>query len=113
MSNDQFGIPIEIGKLLASDEAEQITPSMSRIYYRLACAPSEWWDSQDTLCLRGKTEEGVSTTAWAQLVGWLGEEPDTVNKAIQWMEEKEIITYQSNKGGLAIRISLNGFFRES
>jgi hypothetical protein len=63
MSHKRIGVRQDIEELISSDEADQVTPLMTKIYYRLLVAPPDWWDSGEALRARGSTREGVSTTA--------------------------------------------------
>jgi hypothetical protein len=83
---------------------------MAKIYNRLLLAPSEWWESNEVLCVRGKYVEGVSTSAWTELVKWLGVTPKDAHKAMEWMQGKEIISYGSSQKGREMRISFEGLY---
>src|SRR5215210_169981 len=100
MSHKRIGIRKDIAELVDSDEAEEVTSLMTKIYYRLLIAPSEWWESNEALRVSGRTREAVATTtAMTELVNWLGVSPEEARKALQWMQEKEIITYLKHEGG--------------
>lgn len=106
----QIGIADDIVALLHSKEAEAVTEMMSRIYLGLVFAPSEWWDGNETRRVRGNMEEEVATTAWAELVNRLRVTPEEARKALQWMQEREIITYLEHQSGREIEISLAGLY---
>ena len=108
MWDKQLGIRQDIMELITSDEADQVTPLMSKIYYRLLLAPSEWWDSSESLRVRGSTREEVSTTAWAELVNWLRVSPEDARRALQWLHEKQIIDYRERYNGREIELSFAG-----
>lgn len=53
MSHQRIGIHRDIVELITSEEADEVTPLMSKIYYRLLAAPPEWWESKEALRVRG------------------------------------------------------------
>lgn len=106
----QIGVREDILELITSLEAEQVTELMSKIYIGLLYAPAEWWDGNETRRVRGSREEAVATTAWAELVNRLRVTPEEAQKALQWMQEKEIITYREYEGGREIEISMAGLY---
>jgi hypothetical protein len=106
----QIGVADDILALINSEEADQITEMMSKIYLGLIHAPAEWWKSNDTMQVRGSQGGEVTTTAWAELVNRLRVTPEEAQKALQWMQEKEIITYREYEGGREIEISLAGLY---
>lgn len=110
MSHKQIGVREDIAEMIVSEEADEATPLMAKIYYRLLLAPLEWWEDGETLCVRGKDREGVLTTAWTELVNWLNVSTEVAHKAIEWMRGKEVLTYQSNRNGREIRISFEGLY---
>jgi hypothetical protein len=110
MSPKQIGVRHDIFELITSLEAEQVTEMMSKIYLRLVRAPAAWWESNDTVRVRGSREEEVATTAWAELVNYLGVTPEEARKALEWMQEKEIITYREHQSGREIEIFMAGLY---
>jgi len=110
MSHKRIGIRKDIAELVDSYEAEAVTSLMTNIYYRLLVAPSEWWESNEALRVRGGTREGISTTAWAELVNWLRVPTDEAHKALDWMNEKKIIDYRTHQSGREIEISFEGLY---
>jgi len=106
----QIGIADDIVALLHSKEAEEVTEMMGRIYLGLVFAPSEWWDGNETRRVRGGKGDEVATTAWAELVNYLRVTAEEARKALEWMQEKEIITYLEHEGGREIEISLVGLY---
>jgi hypothetical protein len=83
---------------------------MTKIYYRLLVAPSDWWESSEALRVRGSTRETVPTTAWAELVNWLRVSPEEASKALHWLTEKKAIHYLQHQGGREIEISFEGLY---
>ncbi len=83
---------------------------MAKIYFRLFNAPAEWWDSNETMRVRGGRREQVATTAWAELVNYLRVSSEEAQKALEWMHDKEIITYREHEGGREIEISMEGLY---
>lgn len=110
MANYQIGIGEEVARLIISEEADQVTPLMSRIYYGLVNLPPEWWIEPAVVRITGGARGGVSTTAWAELVGRLGAPPEVAKKALEWMDGKEFIHYREVKGGREIEIAFEGLF---
>jgi hypothetical protein len=110
MTHQRIGVRKDIAELVDSDEAEAVTSLMTSIYYRLLLAPSEWWESDEALRVRGGTREGVSTTAWAELVNWLRVPAEEAHKAHEWMKEKKIIDYRTAQSGREIEISFEGLY---
>jgi hypothetical protein len=110
MSNKWIGVRHDIEELISSDEADQVTPLMTKIYYRLLVAPSDWWDSREALRVRGRTRDGVSTTAWSELVNWLLVTPEEASEALRWLDEKKIINYRPHKSGREIEITFEGLY---
>lgn len=60
--------------------------------------------------VRGDWAEEVATTAWAELVNYLRVTPEEVRAALEWMQEKQIITYLEHQGGREIEITLAGLY---
>jgi hypothetical protein len=110
MSHKGIEVSQDIIELISSEEADHVTPLMTKIYYRLLIAPSEWWESNEALRVRGSTREAVATTAMTELVNWLRVTPEEAQKALQWMQEKEIIIYLKHQGGREIEISMAGLY---
>jgi len=110
MSHPRIGIHRDIMDLISSEEADEVTPLMSKIYYRLLLAPSEWWESREALCVKGGTQGEVSTTAIAELVNWLMVSPEEAHKALQWMNKKNIISYFIHPRGHEIEISFKNIY---
>lgn len=110
MSQQRIGIHRDIIELITSEEADEVTPLMDRIYYRLLIAPPEWWESSETLRVKGSMREEVWSAAWAELVRWLRVAPWDARKAIEWLEEKKVIDYQGDQVGLGIKITFEGIY---
>jgi hypothetical protein len=97
----------EVIAAVASPEADQVTPLMSKIYLRLVSAPTEYWEGPGTLYFTAKTMEGRQIKASKVLYEVLGVASATAHKALSWMHEQGIIGYSSGKNGVGIRIFLN------
>lgn len=104
------GLRDDILDLINSEEADQVTQLMSKIYVRLLLAPPEWWESDETMRVRRSRQEEVETTAWAELIGWLHVTPGEARAALEWMQEKQIITYCEHQSGREIEITLAGLY---
>lgn len=93
---------------VSSEEADKVTPLMSKIYLRLLQAPDELREAGRTLRFTGEeVGEGKWLTAWEQLCRHLRVSGETANKALRWMHEQGIIGYSAHKNGVGIRIFLN------
>ena len=110
MSGKQIGIREDIMMMIDSEEAEEVTELMAKIYHRLLLAPSAWWEDSETLCVRRKDREGISTSAWTELINWLRVTAADAYQAMEWMQGKGIITYQSKRNGSEIRITFEGLY---
>ena len=93
---------------VSSEEADRVTPLMSKIYLRLLQAPDELREAARTLRFTGEeVGEGEWLTAWEQLCRHLRVSGETANKALRWMHGQGIIGYSAHKNGVGIRIFLN------
>jgi len=110
MSHKGIEVRQDIIELISSKEADQVTPLMTKIYYRLLIAPSEWRKSNEALRVRGSTREAIATTAMTELVNWLRVSTEEAQKALQWLHDKQVITYLRHRqqGGQEIEITFAG-----
>lgn len=93
---------------VSSEEADKVTPLMSKIYLRLLQTPNELREAERTLRFTGEeVGEGKWLTAWEQLYRHLRVSGETANKALRWMHGQGIIGYSAHKNGVGIRIFLN------
>jgi hypothetical protein len=92
---------------VTSQEADRITPLMSKIYLRLVHAPAEYWERDGVLRFEGKPRDDGHVTAWVALCEVLGVASATASKALRWMHEQGIIGYFAGKNGVGIRVFLN------
>lgn len=106
----EFGIQREIAEALTSDEAEEVTPHMCAIYYRLLTGPESWWEGKEFLLIKTETEDSVLKPAWSVLVAHLRVPPEIARRALEWMEEKGFINVKISADGREIRISLEGLY---
>ena len=97
----------DIIEALSSEEADRVTPLMSKIYLRLLQAPDECREGERVLRFTGETREGKWVKAWDQLCRYLRVSSETANKALRWMHGEGIIGYSAFKNGVGIRIFLN------
>jgi hypothetical protein len=98
----------EIINAVTSQEADLVTPLMSKIYLRLINAPVLFWEREGVLRFTAQAdEEGKSLNAWKSLCGILGVASATARKALSWMHETGVIGYFAGKNGVGIRIFLN------
>jgi len=110
MSDKRIGVRQDIIELVSSEEADDVTPLMTKIYYRLLIAPSEWWQSNEALRVRGIMNDEVPTTAMTELVHWLRVSPEEAHKALLWLHDMKAITYLGHDSGWEIIISFTGLY---
>ena len=92
---------------VTSEEADAITPLMSKIYLRLVNAPERFWEREGVLRVEAELREEKLVKAWAVLCDLVRVSSATASKAMQWMHEQGIIGYFSGKNGVGLRIFLN------
>jgi hypothetical protein len=98
----------EVVEAVTSEEADRVTPLMSKIYLRLTNAPRDYWERDGVLRFEAELREGgKQVKAWAALCELLGVASATASKALQWMHDQGIIGYFAGKNGVGIRIFLN------
>jgi hypothetical protein len=97
----------EIVAAVTSEEADRVTPLMSKIYLRLVNAPAPHWEREGVLRFEAEAGEGRRVKAWDALCETVGVAGATASKALRWMHEQGIIGYFSGKNGVGIRIFLN------
>jgi hypothetical protein len=98
----------EIIDAITSEEADRVTPLMSKIYLRLINAPARYWEREGVLRFEAELrEEGKSLKAWAALCELLGVASATGSKALAWLHDMGVIGYFAGKNGVGIRIFLN------
>ncbi len=92
---------------ITSEEADRVTPLMSKIYLRLVHAPARYWERDGVLHFVGELRGDRHITAWVVLCEALGVASATASKALGWMHEQGIIGYFAGKNGVGVRIFLN------
>ena len=92
---------------ITSEEADRVTPLMSKIYLRLISAPSEFWERDGVLYFVAGEKDGRPVKASKVLYEVLGVASATTHKALAWMHERGIIGYFAGKNGVGIRIFIN------
>jgi hypothetical protein len=97
----------EILSAVTSEEADRVTPLMSKIYLRLVNAPQQYWEREGVLRIEAEVREEGIVKAWSVLCELVGVASATASKAIKWMHEQGIIGYFSGKNGVGLRIFLN------
>jgi hypothetical protein len=97
----------EILSAVTSEEADRITPLMSKIYLRLVNAPEKYWEREGVLRVEAEVRDEKLVKAWSVLCEMVGVASATANKALRWMHEQGIIGYFSGKNGVGLRIFLN------
>ena len=97
----------EIITAITSQEADRVTPLMSKIYLRMLHAPSGCWEREGVLRFEAEWREGKHIKAWDLLCEAVGVASATANKAITWLHDQGIIGYFAGKNGVGIRIFLN------
>ena len=97
----------EIMAAITSEQADEVTPLMSKIYLRLVRAPAQFWEREGVLRFEAEVREGKQVKAWARLCELLSVASATASKALFWMHDQGIIGYFSGKNGVGVRIFLN------
>lgn len=92
---------------VTSEEADRVTPLMSKIYLRLVNAPENYWEREGVLRIEAEVRDGKLVKAWPLLCEMVGVASATANKALRWMHGQGIIGYFSGKNGVGLRIFLN------
>jgi hypothetical protein len=92
---------------VTSQEADRVTPLMSKIYLRLVSAPSEFWEREGVLYFAPRATDGRPVKSSKVLYEVLGVASATAHKALQWLHGQGIIGYFAGKNGAGIRIFLN------
>lgn len=93
---------------VTSQEADRVTPLMSKIYLRLAAAPAPFWEGDGVLYFGpGAADDGRPVKASKVLYALLGVASATAHKALAWMHGRGVIGYFAGKNGVGIRIFLN------
>jgi hypothetical protein len=102
-----FKLDLEIIAAITSEEADRVTPLMSKIYLRLVNAPNPYWEREGVLRFEAEWREGKQVKAWDVLCEIAGVASATANKAIRWLHEQGIIGYFAGKNGVGLRVFLN------
>jgi hypothetical protein len=97
----------EILAAVTSEEADRITPLMSKIYLRMVNAPEKYWERDGVLRIEAEVRDDGLVKAWSVLCELVGVASATASKALRWMHEQGIIGYFSGKNGVGLRIFLN------
>ncbi len=92
---------------VTSQEADRVTPLMSKIYLRLVHAPAQYWEREGVLRFESELRDDAHVTSWVALCEVFGVASATASKALRWMHEQGIIGYFAGKNGVGIRIFLN------
>lgn len=101
-------IDADVLDAVSSEEADRVTPLMSKIYLRLMQTPDELREADRILRFTGEeVGEGKWSTAWGQLCRHLRVSGETASKALRWMHERGVIGYYAGRNGVGIRIFLN------
>lgn len=97
----------EVIAAVTSEEADSITPLMSKIYLRLVNAPQRFWEREGVLRIEAEVKDKKLLKAWRVLCDLVGVSSATASKALRWMHEQGVIGYFSGKNGVGLRIFLN------
>jgi hypothetical protein len=97
----------EILSAVTSEEADRVTPLMSKIYLRMVNAPEKYWERDGVLRIEAEVRDEGLVKAWPLLCELVGVASATASKALRWMHEQGIIGYFSGKNGVGLRIFLN------
>jgi hypothetical protein len=97
----------EILSAVTSEEADRVTPLMSKIYLRLVNAPEKYWEREGVLRIEAEVREEKLMKSWSVLCEMVGVASATASKALRWMHGQGIIGYFAGKNGAGIRVFLN------
>jgi hypothetical protein len=97
----------EVMAAVTSEEADRVTPLMSKIYLRIVNAPERFWEREGVLRIESEVRDEQLVKAWAVFCDLVGVASATASKALRWMHEQGIIGYFSGKNGVGLRIFLN------
>jgi hypothetical protein len=97
----------EVMAVITSQEADQVTPLMSKIYLRMVNAPEKYWEREGVLRIESEVRDEKLVKAWAVFCDLVGVASATASKAISWMHKQGIIGYFSGKNGVGLRVFLN------
>ena len=97
----------EIIAAVTSEEADRVTPLISKIYLRMANAPDRYWEREGVLRIEAEDREGKLVKAWSVFCELVGVASATASKAVQWMHGQGIIGYFAGKNGVGLRIFLD------
>ena len=97
----------EVLSAVTSEEADRVTPLMSKIYLRMVNAPEKYWERDGVLRIEAEVRDEGLVKAWSVLCELVGVASATASKALRWMHEQGIIGYFSGKNGVGLRIFLN------
>jgi hypothetical protein len=97
----------DIISAVTSPEADRVTPLMSKIYLRLAHAPTMYWERDGVLRFEAALHGDSYVKAWDALCEVAGVASATASKALRWMHEQGIVGYFAGKNGVGIRVFLN------
>ena len=92
---------------VTSEEADRITPLMSKIYLRLIHAPAKYWEREGVLRFEAEFGGDSQVKAWDALCEVAGVASATASKALRWMHEQGIVGYFAGKNGVGIRVFIN------
>jgi hypothetical protein len=92
---------------VTSEEADRVTPLMSKIYLRLVNAPAQYWEREGVLRFEAEMRDEAHVKAWDALCQVLGVASATANKALRWMHEQGIVGYFAGKNGVGVRVFIN------
>jgi hypothetical protein len=92
---------------VTSEEADRVTPLMSKIYLRLVNAPAQYWEREGVLRFEAEFGDVTHKGAWDALCEVLGVASATARKALLWMHEEGIVGYFAGKNGVGIRVFIN------
>jgi hypothetical protein len=97
----------EVVAAVTSEEADRVTPLMSKIYLRLVSAPPQFWEREGVLYFAAGDKDGRPVKSSKVLYEVLGVASATAHKALTWMHGQGIIGYFAGKNGAGIRVFLN------
>ncbi len=100
-------VDCDVISAVTSEEADRVTPLMSKIYLRLVNAPAQYREREGVLRFEAELRDGARVGAWEALCELLGVASATASKALRWMHEQGVVGYFAGKNGVGIRVFLN------
>lgn len=107
----RIGLDNDILEVLASEEAQQVTPLLASLYLRLLQAPMESWEGDCVIRLKAAHKQTHIHSPWEQVLDLLRVEPGLALKTIEWLGGRNLIIFHEDKQRDEILILFRGLQR--